>query len=852
MDSETLARAFQTTVAAVGDATAWATDARNARKLAQDRPRIERSLRRTGIEARRLEQTFKKPTCVGVFGPSQAGKSYLISVLARKEGEDAMIAKFDGPEPEIDFITKINPLGGKEATGLVTRFTMRPEPTPPGFPVCLRLLSQSDIVKIIINSYFHDGAQEDETAIDEQELEDHLTRYETLCAASPTDVLGEDDIWDIKEYVTKNSGGASTAKALAAAWERIARIAPKLSISDRTPFFSILWGRHATYSNIFATLLDALARLSFASDAFCAMDSLIPSVDGILNVSTLDGLLDPAAAILQVRAKSGTPVALPKPIITALAMELRIVCRDEPWPFFAFTDLLDFPGYRTRKPENLKKRFRDSPKSAAELFLRGKVDYLFQSYTADLELTSLILCLPDSNLEVLTLPKAIENWIDVTHGSAPDRREGKPTLLFFALTKFDRHLMESAGEEGNQPALRFETRLRASLIEPFGASAASWPNQWTPGVPFKNMFWIRNPNFKAEHVIVYRGRQEVEVIPERLDRIAQLRTAFIGSSLTQTYFRDPPRAWDEAMRLNDGGVSYLADALGVVSTRDLKLRQVGSRLMELRRQTATILQPFYVEDDFVKRRAQRLEVVEQKIFPSLNACAERMAFGSALRGMMVDASDLYAAISEALNRPWEARPAGPFGRRGQTQDHQPDKWARVANAALERWTTMMFERSEDAAFSRRVGVAADAIREMVVEFSAAASRAGLVERIAEFIRQNNSPNEPVDAIARKISLVAERGVNRFVAQLDFDTLDAATQTATFGDDLQNPVFVSRKVQFDTAEMPLEARDFAGDYMAEWGEAFFATVARNAMSATAGVDDPGQNAKLGEILKTIAA
>ena len=133
------------------------------------------------------------------------------------------------------------------------------------------------------------------------------------------------------------------------------------------------------------------------------MDSLLPSVDGILNVSTLNGLLAPDATTLRVHIGSGAPITLPRPVVTALAMELRIVCRDEPRPFFAFTDLLDFPGYRSRKKERLERAFRDAPNAPAEFYLRGKVDYLFQSYTSDLELTSLILCLPDSNLEVPTL-----------------------------------------------------------------------------------------------------------------------------------------------------------------------------------------------------------------------------------------------------------------------------------------------------------------------------------------------------------------------------------------------------------------------------------------------------------------
>jgi len=848
MDANTLVAAFRTTIDAIADATAWANDSRNARKLAQDHGRIDRILRRSGMETRRLERTFSKPTCVGVFGPSQAGKSYLISVLARKEGEETMIAKFDGPQPEVDFITQINPLGGKEATGLVTRFTMQAEKTPPGFPVCLRLLSQSDIVKIIVNSYFQDGDQEYETTIEETALEAHLLQYEKRCAERPVDVLNEDDVWDVREYVTKNSGGASTAKAIEASWDRIARIAPRLTIADRAAFLSILWGGHKTYTEIFAKLLDALSRLGFAATVFCAMDSLIPSVDGILNVSTLNGLLSPEAVTLQVRTSASGPVALPRPIVTALAMELRIVCRDEPRPFFAFTDLLDFPGYRSRKKEHLERAFRDASNAPAELFLRGKVDYLFQSYTADLELTSLILCLPDSNLEVTTLPKAIESWIDVTHGSSPERREGKPTLLFFALTKFDRHLMESVGEEGNQPALRFETRLEASLLGPFAKSETSWPRQWTSHAPFQNLFWIRNPNFKSEHVIRYEGRLEVEILPERQQRIAQLRAAFVGSPLAQRYFRDPPSAWDEVMRLNNGGIGYLADALGVVSTRDLKLSQVGSRLVGLRREVAEALGPYYVDDDYAKRRAQRLEVVDTKVFPGLNLCAQRMVFGSALRGMMVDASDLYTAVSEALNRPVEA--GSPF-RAPRGQD-RIDKWTRVANAALDRWTSMMFERSEDPAFSRRVGVAGDVLKEIVIEFSAAARRVDIAERIASFIRQNNSPSEQIDAIARKISLVAERRINRFVAQLDFDTLDAAAQKRAFGDDLVQPAFVPRKIEFDTLDLQREARDYAVEFMSDWGEVFRATVARNAMSAKAGVDDPAQNAKLGDILKAIAA
>ena len=55
-----------------------------------------------------------------------------------------------------DFIQDINPAGGKESTGLVTRFTLTPSGAPAMFPVKLRLLSELDIVKILTNTYYAD------------------------------------------------------------------------------------------------------------------------------------------------------------------------------------------------------------------------------------------------------------------------------------------------------------------------------------------------------------------------------------------------------------------------------------------------------------------------------------------------------------------------------------------------------------------------------------------------------------------------------------------------------------------------------------------------------------------------
>src|SRR6516225_7709706 len=140
-----LAAACANTSAAITEALGWVRNDVNARRISSVRPTLDRELRRAFIEADRLTKAIERPMCVGVFGPSQAGKSYLISALARRQTERVLVA-FDAIAPGLDFVRQINPEGGRESTGLVTRFSMRRLTAPSGYPVAVRLLSQPEVV----------------------------------------------------------------------------------------------------------------------------------------------------------------------------------------------------------------------------------------------------------------------------------------------------------------------------------------------------------------------------------------------------------------------------------------------------------------------------------------------------------------------------------------------------------------------------------------------------------------------------------------------------------------------------------------------------------------------------------
>ena len=98
-------------------------------RLKQDPSAPARDFRRFGRRAARLRAAAERPMCVAVFGASQAGKSYLVSSLATRPGEPLLAAYGD---QRLNFLQDLNPPGGKESTGLVSRFTARGAAAPVG------------------------------------------------------------------------------------------------------------------------------------------------------------------------------------------------------------------------------------------------------------------------------------------------------------------------------------------------------------------------------------------------------------------------------------------------------------------------------------------------------------------------------------------------------------------------------------------------------------------------------------------------------------------------------------------------------------------------------------------------
>lgn len=637
-----LAEACRTLDRLSGEASQWVND--NQDVVRGERDGLLRELRRAGRLFRTCEQAARRKMCAGVFGPSQAGKSYLISALARND-QGELMADFSGQAH--DFITSINPAGGKESTGLVTRFTTTSEPAPAQNPVRLQLLTETDLVKILANSYYADCEHSEPP--NAKTIDSALSAIESMATGNPAESrIDLDDLEDLREYLEKDFRAKPRVQELERGfWVRAFHAGPRLDLAGRIRLYSLIWNETPGFTALLTTLLRALEQLNHAAEAFAPMAALIPRDNSIIDVATLQGLehSETSGETLELVTAAGARAALPRCVVTALTAELTIVMRESPDPLFAHTDLLDFPGYRSRyKFENLDAELK-KPDMLKELFLRGKVAFLFQRYCARRELTSMLLCIGPGNQEVQDLPGVINDWVLTTHGETPERREGKAASLYFVLTKFDMEFEQKKGEPS--VAGRWDTRLHSSLLGYFGKQH-DWPAKWAPNQSFNNLFLLRNPNFSFDAILSYAADRSTEtgIRPDQQPYVDELESAFIQSELVARHFANPREAWDAAMKLNDGGIGLIRSRLQPLCDPQIKRSQIATTLLERQERLVARLKPFWKSDDRDELRQEKV-LLYKALAPILAGQIERGHFAELLSRMGVQDHDLYESYFEA-------------------------------------------------------------------------------------------------------------------------------------------------------------------------------------------------------------
>ncbi|MFO1372851.1 MAG: virulence factor SrfC family protein [Candidatus Competibacteraceae bacterium] len=836
----------------------------NPERVRQEKAGLTKEFRRFAAQARRLEQAARRPMCVGVFGPSQSGKSYLISALARK-GAAPLLADF--ASQQIDFIRDINPEGGRESTGLVTRFTLQPIPgIAPASPVQMRLLTQTDLVKILGNTYYADCDHSDDELLTQAQLNELLDGVAKAAQAQPVDPLSAEDIYDLQAYFERYFKGFERVRLLRHGfWEQAAQLAPRLRIQDRAKLFGIIWGEIEAFSQLYIRLYAGLQGLNFANDAYAGLEALLPREQSIIDVQTLKGLGTGSGGALTLTGANGARVTLPRNEVTALIAELRIVISEQPWDFFQHTDLLDFPGARSREQIKDLPAFLETGDALQSLFLRGKVAYLFERYCAEQELTSMLLCIGPSNQEVKTLPEMVYDWIISTHGATPEQRTQQPTALFLVLTKFDMEFEEKAGERS--PESRWITRLESSLLNFFGKQH-DWPRQWDTQGCFRNSYWLRNPNFKAKNIFDYdESGREIGVRPGERKRIEMFRDAFLKDAAASAHFQKPEQAWEAGFALNDGGISYLAENLRPLCNPELKQHQLAGQTARLREQMSERIGHYYVSGNPEQELAKRLTAAQQ-VAGCLIDCAGEQRFGELLRALQADSDELesiYYRIETRLPDEKQAIGAPTIGTAVDTQKMKQllglgaptvgepvaaprkDDAALFAREAVTEWMRDLQDLGGNKSLCDYYRVPETAMGEFVKELIAGAQRLKLEEQIVTLVRQVTGFRMKFEQIVALPARLTANLLNRYVGFLGYDALALEQRPTLALESGPRPVFPPRVVPRGGPQLSERQSTYDQDYYTDWIRAFLDLVERNARFHEGAEVDIAANRRLGELL-----
>lgn len=580
------------------------------------------NLKKLRRDAKRFENAIPKRPSVAIFGQSQVGKSYLVSNLAKTPDAQSLYVKVPDTGEEVDFIEKINPPGGgKEATGLVSRFTTV-DSWQQGFkPYLIRLFSQADLVKIIINGYLSDITHYTYN-INRDEVQKEIQTLSAIKQNSPCSGFSEDEVYDVKEYCNNNFRDHFIIKDLNNInfWEDIASVVPYIDSSQRFKVFEILWGKQTFFTDLFVKLSVGLSQLNFMSEVRTDLSALTPQQDTILDVERLRELYKNEKKPQVNCYDGGTLIAsLDRSVLSALCAEVVLPLSDTTTnnPHRAFlkdADVLDFPGARSRQqiPEVTFEEKDNNDKLL--VFLRGKISFLFNRYNFNYEISTLLFCMDDKQPEVADLPKFLYEWIRNTHGGSPERRAERERKLAFLVpdskieklvpllvcfTKFNIELAgnpatEKPGELGPHNS-KWTARIGANFADQMGISVGdTWIQNWDNSGPFKNVFPLRDPKWsKSFFEGMETDGRETQLRPEYVQKFTDMQNSWVNHKDVISYVRNPKECWDEFTSPNKSGIDYIIKYMTPTCNPIIKHEQIKSQIEDLKEHLYDELSAFY-------------------------------------------------------------------------------------------------------------------------------------------------------------------------------------------------------------------------------------------------------------------
>ncbi len=428
---------------------------------------------------------------------------------------------------------------------------------------------------------------------------------------------------------------------------------------------------------------------------------------------------------------------------------------------------------------------------------------------------------------------------------------------------------EKAGERS--PESRWITRMESSLLNFFGKQH-EWPRQWDSQGPFRNSYWLRNPNFKAKNLFDYEGNVELTIRPSERTRIDQFKQAFLRDAAASAHFRNPEEAGAAGVALNDGGVSYLAANLRPLCNPELKRQQLAGQAARLREQMVERMTHYYVSDN-PELELEKRRIAAQQAAGCLIDCAGEQRFGELLRALQVDSDemkDIYYRIETRLPDEKRAMSAPTIGAAVDTRKMKAllglgtpateataeaprkDDAALFAREAVAEWMRDLQDLGGNKTLCDYYRVPETTMAEFVKELINGAQRLKLEDQIEALVREAAGFHMKFEQFVALPARLTANLLNRYVDFLGYDTLPPAQRPTLALEGGPRPVFPPRTVPRGGPQLGDQPSTYDQDYYTDWIRSFLDLVERNVRTRDGAEVDLAANRRLGELLAQVRA
>jgi hypothetical protein len=582
--------------------------------------------------AHSLYSSAKVPVAAAVYGPSQVGKSLLMGQVLKADSDEFSPLGRDEQNGEpayyqhLSFDTDLNPQSGSnEATALVTRFTTKDRivaSSSPEYPVVARALTRSQWLRVMARGFLVECALP-EISWESAQLEELFSELSKTYRAAEVDRRWQMDLLDAFGFmrVCDPRGFPATEAVFNGFLSRY----PLSEDGYVALAASMFWDNWDSLTNLFNTINHFLTRIykegkdptiathwagvRFLLDSQRAkvherkMSKCFTKVDwadfrlvDIGDCFALEYSPGRGGGNEQLETIQASLLELVVPILPhRLAEDWRKVIE--------MIDVLDVPGMRAGRQGATagKRTSADTLEEQMEIVKRGKVAYLFERYTEELQIQTLLLLARGGNLEVTAQMKHhVDKWGKARYGDKvwPSKVRDELPALFIGMTGIDE---EFRNREEYADSGLFEARL-LQLADSLNV--------------VMNDFGGKGKSFTNTYPIRYPGTWDTDESQRQKDdpeKWVRAKKAFMSSESVNTFVQDPETKWDTSMIDGDGGLSLISAGFLKVTTAEKKQNQLQKEITDVYQRVTQLGKGWTVDPDANVDREKRVKAGERML-----------------------------------------------------------------------------------------------------------------------------------------------------------------------------------------------------------------------------------------------